>query len=175
MAQKVAEFVLGIVSNPYIATVLIAMLPVIETKGSIPVAIHLFGLSWTESVVYSLLGGMAVTVLLVLFLQPVIDALARTKTFARLAAGIEKRFKKKSVKLEQKSLERAQGSGSKPKDFWRFWGIAALVSVPLPGTGVWGGTAIALMSGMRGESAVLAVTIGNFAAAIILTAVSLLF
>ena len=96
------EFVEGIFSNIFgsnvvLATILIAMVPVIELKGAIPfsMAVDIWGinaLSFFPALIYGILGSSLIVPILALIYKPVINWLKRTKLFRRIAEKIENMY-----------------------------------------------------------------------------------
>ena len=98
-------------NNVWLATILIAMVPVIELKGAIPFsmssqiwgteALGLFSAFWA-----GLLGSCLVVPILVLLYKPIISFLKKTKLFRRLGQKIEERVNSKKQKVEQEIGEK---------------------------------------------------------------------
>ena len=57
-------------------------------------------------------------------------------------------------------------------DRYKFWGLAILVAIPLPGTGAWTGALVAAMMEMRLKDAVPAIFLGVLGAGIIVATVT---
>ena len=165
--QEIFKNIFG--NNSILATILISTLPIIELRGGIP-----FGMSKTfwgshaltswESFGYAFLGSSLVVPILALIFLPVINWLKKTKLFKNLATKIENSIKSKSKKLEENystnsndeldKTEETKESVDKrkvvynKKFFLKLLGVFAFVAIPLPLTGVWTGTAIAVMLGI---------------------------
>lgn len=176
MGEQVIEFFQNLIGNSYLVIFIVSMIPVVELRGAIPVGIHAYGMPWWSSALISLAGGAVVTILLLCFLEPVFGLLKKTRLFGRMVGFFERKFKKKSDKIEQK-VEDAQQQGKKQgRIFWiKFFSVLTFVAIPLPGTGVWTGAAVAVFLNMRFREAFSALTLGNVVAAVVVTAVSMLF
>lgn len=176
MGEQVIEFFRNLIGNSYLVIFILSMIPVVELRGAIPVGIHAYGMPWWSSALVSVAGGAVVTVLLLCFLEPMFALLKKTKLFGKAVGFFERRFKKKSDKIEQK-VEDAQQQGKKQgRIFWiKFFSVLTFVAVPLPGTGVWTGAAVAVFLNMRFREAFSALTLGNAVAAAAVTVISLLF
>ena len=157
--------------NAILATVLISMIPVIELRGAIP-----FGTTtgfWGEatlsnwaSFAWSLLGSCAIVPILALIITPLIKWLKSTKTFNKLATAFENRIKNKAG-----SIEGAEEKSKKfSKSYWKkMLGVFLFVAVPLPLTGVWTGTCVAIFIGLDFWSTCLSVISGNIVAGLLIT------
>jgi|GEM_PF-1137718 len=155
---------------PWLAVMLLAMVPVIELKGSIPFgrSAEIWGdkaLGLFDSFFYSFIGCFIITVVVILLLMPILKWLKKWPLFKRFALWLEGMFKEKSAKFDKTQAEANQDcSGAR-----KFWTVAILVSIPLPGAGVWTGAAVAVFLEMKFWPSVTAVTIGNFVSAFIVS------
>ena len=170
------EFISNIFSsifgnNVILATILIAMVPIIELRGAIPFATNtgFWGThaltSWT-AFGYSLLGSSLIVPIIALIFVPLMKFLKKTKIFGKLASAIENRIKSKSEKIE--------GANEKSKRFSLTWwkkvlAIFLFVAIPLPLTGVWTGTLVAVFIGLDYLTTCITVITGNAVAALLIT------
>lgn len=137
-------------------TFLISMVPVIELRGAIPVAVER-GLNYWIALPVCIIGNLLPVPFIILFIRKIF-ALMR-KWFPRLdglITRLEKRAEKKSEALKKST----------------FWGLFILVAIPLPGTGAWTGALVAAMLDMRLRRAFPAIALGVIAAAAIVTFVT---
>lgn len=131
---------------PEAATFLLAALPVTELRGAIPAAVGVFHLGPWSAFFWAVLGNL-LPVPFVLFLLPPVVKLAerRFSAFHRL---LERYFR---------SLE------TKHRASYEKWGALALaifVAIPLPLTGAWTASVLAVLFNIRYRTAVLAITAG---------------
>lgn len=183
--QEIFKNIFG--NNVEIATILISMIPIVELRGGIPFGMDksLWGdvvLSSWQSFGYSFLGSCLVIPILALLFLPIINWLKKTKLFKNLAMSIENMIKKKSDKIEadaSKNLEeKAEDVKSKKFNkqyFIKLFGVFAFVAIPLPLTGVWTGTAIAVLLNFNFIETCLTVILGNFVAGIIMMTLCAIF
>jgi len=152
--------------NIVLATIIIAMVPIIELRGAIPFATNsaLWGslaISNWQAFGWSLLGSSLVVPILALIFIPIINWLKKTKLFGKLACAIENRIKDKACNIE--------GADEKSKRFSKtYWkkilAVFVFVAVPLPLTGVWTGTCVAVFLGLDYLSTCITVITGNLIA-----------
>lgn len=179
--------------NVILATILIAMLPIIELRGAIPfgMSIDFWGanaLTNITSFLWSFVGSSVVVLALAVAFIPIINWLKNTKWFSGLATKIENRIKNKTDKINQdvenKSLDHTEkvkniGNASEKKEKKKLWlkvlGLFSFVAVPLPLTGVWTGTCIGVMLGFNYWQTCLIVIAGNLTAGLIITFVCSIF
>ena len=133
-------------------TFLIAMTPVSELRGAIPIAVA-HGLNVWLAIAAGILGNLLPVPFLILFIRKLFNWLRRHIAFLDgLVTRMEERAKKKS-ELVKKS---------------EFLGLFLLVAIPLPGTGAWTGALVAAMMDMRLKRAFPAITLGVVAAGLLI-------
>ena len=157
--------------NVILATILIAMLPMIELRGAIPFATNpgfweSLAMNQWEAFGWSLLGSSAIVPVLALIFVPLINWLKKTKLFHKIAIGIENRVKNKA-----NSIEGANEKSNKfSKSYWKkVFGVFIFVAVPLPLTGIWTGTCVAVFIGLDYWSTCISVVVGNVIAGLLIT------
>ena len=147
------------------------LFPIIELKGAIPFATNPGFWSesaWTiwQAFGWSLLGSCLVVPILAALFLPLIHWLKTTKLFKRLAESIENRVKSKAGELNGANKNTAVFSSA----YWKkVLGIFLFVSVPLPLTGVWTGTCIAMFIGLDYVSTCISVVCGNIIAGLLIS------
>lgn len=157
--------------NVILATILIAMIPIIEIRGSIPFATNSgfwksLALNQWQAFGWGLLGSCLIVPIIALMFLPLINWLKKTKLFKKLALSIEKRVKSKTAGIED--AEEISKRFSKP--YWKkMLAIFMFVAIPLPLTGVWTGTCVAVFVGLDYISTCLTVIAGNIVAGFLIT------
>ena len=164
--------------NSWLATTIISMFPIIELKGAIPVGVsrEFWGdnaLSEPKAFLFSLLGSCLVVPIIALIFKPVISYMKQTKVFKRVALVIEDKVKSSSKRITINSED--GGRSSTKKTILKMLGVFGFVAIPLPLTGVWTGTCIAVCLGLRFWQTVLSVVLGNIVAGFLVTTVCTLF
>ncbi|MEG2084512.1 MAG: small multi-drug export protein, partial [Clostridia bacterium] len=169
MAELIIEFFKNLLHNDILTTIIIAIFPIVELRGAIPVAISM-GLTPFEALMWAWLGSSLVVPVLLLLLKPMLNWLKGYKIFYRLATGTEEMFNSKAEKIANK-----HGDTSK-KSFWfKLIGVLLFVAVPAPLTGVWTGSAVAVFLGLPFLPSLIAVLLGNLFAGVIVTLLSMFF
>ncbi len=161
MVQSIIDAITEFFGNGWITTFIVSMIPLIELKGAIPVGSTTIGV--VPSFVMAYLGSTLVFVPLFFLLRPILNLLKRIKWFRRLAVKVEYLFEHKAEKISKKG----QDAGEKARVIM-MWGVFAFVAVPLPMTGVWTGTAIAVFLGLKFWDAFFPVAVGNLVAGLAL-------
>ncbi len=156
-----SDFIANLIGNNYWATLIMSFFPLIELKGGIVFAIGVelgslesFGLAY---------AGSTIAFLLVFFLlRPILNLLKKIKWFNKFALKVEGYFDEKATE----TLEKQQKKGKRGMSQTLIKQIAVLifVAIPLPMTGVWTGTAIAVFLNLKFKDAVWPVALGNLIA-----------
>lgn len=68
----------------YIATIIISMVPIIELRGAIPVAVGVFQLSYIEAFLLSFIGNIIPVYFILKFIGPLFDFFGRLKFFKKI-------------------------------------------------------------------------------------------
>lgn len=169
MSELVQEIILKIFgNNPILATIFISMIPIVELRGAIPFGSskEIWGdraLSVFEAGVYSVIGSIITAIIIILLLIPVFNVLRKSKIFVRVVKVFEEKFNKKSNEITVESKNNA---------LKKWLGIMTFVAIPLPLTGVWTGSAIAVFLKMGFLKSFTAVSVGALIAATIMMTVS---
>lgn len=168
MKEALVEFLQSITGNPYLTVALVSMFPLIELKGAIPVG-EALGLSLWQSAGLSYIGSTAVSIPIFFLLVPVFNLMKRWRLLRRLAEKIEGVFKRRAEKLK------GDGTGEQKVRKMLIWGVYAFIALPLPLTGVWTGTAIAVFLGLKFKETVAPIILGNLTAGAAITLLTWLF
>lgn len=144
---------------------LISMVPLIELRGAIPVAVGMdLGLPEWLVLIIAIIGNM-IPVPLIYF-------------FARrfLEWGAERKWKplkqfcdfclKKGTRAGERLLKKAG-------DYGTYFALFLFVAIPIPGTGAWTGTLAASILNLDFKKTVIAITMGILVAGLIMLLISL--
>ena len=135
--------------GPELAVFIAAVLPVVEVRGAIPLGISL-GLTPFDTLVTSLLGSMFPVPFILLAVRRIFRFLGQFRPFAKVVDRITVRTLEKSQQVKRYGM----------------WGLLAFVGIPLPGTGVWTGSLIAVFLGLPFRLALPTLFLGNLIAAL---------
>ena len=172
--------------NAILATFFVSMVPIMELKGGIP-----FGMSeafWGTSALsrwqafwWAYLGCAVVAVFLYFTFTPIMKWLRKTKIFKGLANYIDNKIKKQSDKitkdehLENEQIKEEEQKNNIKSIAYKMLGVFIFVAIPLPLTGVWIGTCLAVMLGLKFWQAMVSVLLGNMVAGIIISTICVIF
>jgi uncharacterized membrane protein len=144
--------------SPQVVVFAVAMLPIVELRGAVPIGNNLFHLPLWQTLALSLAGNMLPIFLVVLLLEKLVVLLSRVRIFRRFFEWLYERTRRRSGIIQR----------------YEFWGLVIFVGVPLPGTGAWTGSLAAVLLGMSYWRSLLACFVGVLIAATIVTTLSLL-
>lgn len=144
----------------YLWIFLISMVPLIELRGAIPVAVGL-GLPIVPSIIISVMGNMLPVPFIFLFARRVLEWGKDKKVIGGFFTWCLEKGEKGGRKLEAKA-----GRGL-------YWALLLFVGIPIPGTGAWTGTLAASILNMDFKKSVLFVLLGVLLAGAIMLAASL--
>ena len=147
--------------DPIIDTILHSMFPVGELRTSIPVAIHILKLNWSNAFFYSLLGNSLVTLILVYLIDFL--KIERIKYFFTKIPVVGTIF----IKWENSSVRK-----SKKIEKWGYIGLMLFVSIPLPITGAWTAVFIAALLELKPFKSFITITFGLIISGSIITYLS---
>lgn len=164
------EFIKNLIGNDSLATLLMSLIPFIELKGGIVFALGA-GIKLIKAFFLSYFGSTLVFIPVFFLLVPILNLLKKIKWFNGLAVSVENYFKNKACETLGKRKNKEE-KRSLSENSLKALGVFIFVAIPLPMTGVWTGTAVAVFLGLKFKDAILPVTLGNFIAGCIISALA---
>ena len=162
------EFIQQLVGNDVLATMFMSFVPLIELKGGIVFA-RSVGIDFFNSLLLAYVGSALVFFPIYFLLKPILNLIKKIKIFSKLAYKIEGYFADKADNAVKESEKSDGENNKKSASTLKKLGVFIFVAVPLPVTGVWTGTAIAVFLGLKFKEAVLPVCLGNLIAGLIIS------
>lgn len=141
-----------------LAIFLISMLPIVELRGAIPLAVGGYHMSYGIAYLLSVAGNMVPAILLVYGLRSFV-------AFVRERSLIGKRFFDWLYKRTYNKL-------LKKHDVYGAFALALFVAVPLPVTGAWTASIAATVFNIRPRVALLYIFLGVLVAGIIVSLIT---
>ena len=145
---------------PELKTFLIAMSPIVELRGSIPIALEVYNLPIWSAYLFSVLGNLVPLILIISVLEPISRFLSQkiyffNRFFSWLFTHTGRTYQSKFEK----------------------WGknlaVVILVAIPIPFIGGWTGAICAFLFGIPFKKALPLVVIGCLIAGLIVTGLTL--
>lgn len=143
----------------YICTIIISMIPVIELRGAIPIAVFSFHLTYFEAFILSVIGNCIPIFFIVKYIKPLFNFFGRFKPFKKIIDYATEKANKKIA--ENPKLQTAT-----------FFALYLFVAIPLPMTGAWTGSLIANFLDLPPKKSFLPLGLGVLTAGIIILTVT---
>lgn len=154
--QAFYAWITSTVAGKAVVSAVVSMLPVIELRGGIPIAIGL-GLSVKSSILICVLANCIPILPILLVFRRVLELLrARGGGLTRFANWMETHATKHRDTLDK----------------YAAFGLCILTAIPLPGTGAWTASMLAAIMQVPVRLAAPAITVGVIGAGIIVSVVS---
>ena len=131
---------------------IISMLPILELRGGI-LAASLMEVDFIPGYLISVVGNILPIPIVLLFLEKIFNFLRKFKTTGKLVDKIEKKLLSKRNQIEK----------------YGYLGLLLFVGIPLPGTGAWTGSGLAVLLGLNKKKSFIAIFIGVVLASIIMS------
>ena len=164
MAQSIAT---AFGSDPLVVY-LMSMLPIVEVRGGIPVGLQL-GMSPASSFGYSILASLTVTPIILFLLKAVIKWMCKSKIFGNFGKALDGYFYDKAQKIEEGKVVQ-----NRKNLFLKYLALYLFVAAPLPLTGYWTGSAVAVFMNLNPFISFFVIALGNMTAGGLILAMSLL-
>ena len=155
MRETIREWIQALPLPEPLLVVLLAMMPIVELRGAIPVAQGIFSMSPVAAYFWSVLGNM-IPVPLILWLFP------------GFVEWTEERWPwlhRIMVKLQDRTQTKHSGRFERLCDF----ALITFVAIPLPVTGAWSGSLAAVVFGVPKRRSLLLIFIGVLIAGLVVT------
>ena len=147
------EFISRLFGNDIISTLAMSFVPLIELKGGIIFARGV-GIPTFQSFGLAYLGSTIAFIPVFFLLIPILKLLKRIKFIETFAQKVENYFADRA----KDTLSKEQGKTNRKilsQTFIKQIGVFLFVAIPLPMTGVWTGTAIAVFLGLKFHQTIL--------------------
>ncbi len=143
----------------YICTIIISMIPIIELRGAIPIAVFSFHLTYFEAFILSVIGNCIPIFFIVKYIKPLFNFFGRFKPFKKIIDYATEKANKKIA--ENPKLQTAT-----------FFALYLFVAIPLPMTGAWTGSLIANFLDLPPKKSFLPLGLGVLTAGIVILTVT---
>lgn len=153
VVHSIVSALSGKISKEFIVF-LVSMVPLLELRGSI-LAAGFMRMEFLPTYIAAVLGNMLPIPFIFLFIKKIFAWLKTTQ------------LKKIPEKLEAKAM-----SKSDQIEKYGYFGLLLFVAIPLPGTGAWTGSLIAVLLGMKTKKSLLFVFLGVLIAGLVMSLLS---
>ena len=159
------DFIQKLIENDLISVVVVSLIPMIELKGGIVFARGV-GFNFFEAFGLALLGSTLIVIPIFFLLIPILNLLKKIKLIDKLAIKAESYVQTRA----NEAVENQKKNGKTLSEtFIKQIAVFIFVAIPLPMTGVWMGTAIAVFIGLKFKEAILPIITGNLVAGLLIS------
>ena len=141
--------------NKDVVVFIISMLPLLELRGGL-LAASILNVSFLPGYILSILGNVLPIPFLLLFLEKILNWLGKFKSTKKIVNKFEKKVLSKKDQIDK----------------YGYIGLMLFVGIPLPGTGAWTGSALAVLLGMDRKKSFSYILLGVILASIIMSIIS---
>ena len=168
-AAAKAPFVWQEHTRKIIVTALLSMVPMFEGRYAVTVMVGT-GMPPAFAYVLAVVASYLPVPFILLLLRPVLDWFYTLpiKPVRAFAAWLERRAARKRAAMHDKKRGKAAASS----DWAEFFALYLFVALPVPGTGVWMGSAIATLFNMPIFKSAITILLGNMTACLITTLIA---
>ena len=157
MLDSTVEILSSYVDNPYMIIILISMIPVIESRGSIPYGILVLNLPWYNVIFVSIIANFLITIPIIYLLDPISKYFRRFYISKKFFNWLFARSKRKGGIINKLKL----------------LGLIIFIGIPLPVTGAWTGCVAANIFRINKFYTLIGVFFGILLSVTIITALTL--
>lgn len=155
--ESLVHFFIGLFGGLSKETIIfiISLMPILELRGGM-LAATLLKVDFIRALVICVIGNVLPIPIILIFLEKVLKLLEKWKVTKKVVTWLEKKVKDKRNQIDK----------------YGYLGLVLFVGIPLPGTGAWTGTLLAVMLGMDRKKSFICILIGVVLASIIMSIVS---
>ena len=141
--------------NKDIVIFIISLMPVLELRGGM-LAASLLKIPYLKALLICVVGNLLPIPFVLLFLEKILKIFEKWKVTRKFVKWLEKKADSKRDQIDK----------------YGYWGLILFVGIPLPGTGAWTGSLVAVMLGLDKKKSFLCIIIGVILASIIMSILS---
>ena len=134
---------------------IISLMPILELRGGM-LAATVLHVDFIKALGICILGNILPIPLILIFLEKILEVLAKWSVTKKVVLWLEKKVDSKREQIDK----------------YGYLGLILFVGIPLPGTGAWTGTLLAVMLGLDKKKSFICIMIGVILASIIMSIVS---
>lgn len=136
-----------------VVIVILAVLPISELRGAIPVGISVYQLGLWKTIVLAMVGNFSFVIPFLWFLNNLHQTCMRFSWYNRFSTWWFNKVKPKTKNIEK----------------YEYLGLTLFVGIPLPMTGAWSGCVASYLLGLEFWKSIIAIFVGIIIACIIVT------
>ncbi|MBR3161147.1 MAG: small multi-drug export protein [Bacilli bacterium] len=134
---------------------IISLMPILELRGGM-LAAALLKIPYIKGLVICIIGNILPIPFVLMFLEKILELFEKWKVTRRIVRWLEKKADSKREQIDK----------------YGYLGLVLFVGIPLPGTGAWTGSLVAIMLRLNKKKTFICIIIGVLLASIIMSIVS---
>ena len=157
MTETVVNFFIELFSgiNKNILVFIVSMLPIVELRGGL-IAASILHVKFIKAFIICFIGNILPVPFILLLIEKIFDLLKKWNPTKKIV-----------TKLEKKTLSKKEQINK-----YGYWGLLLFVGIPLPGTGAWTGTLLAVLLKLNKKKSFIFIALGVLLAGIIMSILS---
>ena len=154
VVQSIVSGLSGKMSKEFVVFI-VSMIPLLELRGSI-LAAGFMETQFLPTYIAAVLGNLLPIPFILLFIEKIFSWMKKSSHLHKIPDWIEKKALSKSAQIEK----------------YGYFGLFLFVAIPLPGTGAWTGSLLAVLLGMKPKKSFFFILLGVLTAGLIMSLLS---
>lgn len=153
LASTLAELFKG--SGKEVAIFIISLLPILELRGGL-IAARILGVKFIKAFIICYIANILPVPFILLFINWIFNKMSKWKPTKKIVDWISNKTLKKKDQIDK----------------YGYFGLFLFVGIPLPGTGAWTGSLLAILLNLDKKKSFITIALGVLAAGIIMSLLS---
>lgn len=153
LASTLAELFKG--GGKEVAIFIISLLPILELRGGL-IAARILGVEFIKAFIICYIANIIPVPFILLFINWIFNKMSKWKPTKKIVDWLSNKTLKKKEQIDK----------------YGYFGLFLFVSIPLPGTGAWTGSLLAILLNLDKKKSFITIAIGVLAAGIIMSLLS---
>lgn len=153
LASTLAELFKG--GGKEVAIFIISLLPILELRGGL-IAARILGVKFIKAFIICYIANILPVPFILLFINYLFNKMSKWKPTKKIVDWLSNKTLKKKDQIDK----------------YGYFGLFLFVGIPLPGTGAWTGSLLAILLNLDKKKSFVAIAIGVLAAGIIMSLLS---
>ena len=153
LASTLAELFKG--GGKEVAIFIISLLPILELRGGL-IAARILGVKFIKAFIICYIANILPVPFILLFINYLFNKMSKWKPTKKIVDWISNKTLKKKDQIDK----------------YGYFGLFLFVGIPLPGTGAWTGSLLAILLNLDKKKSFVTIAIGVLAAGIIMSLLS---
>lgn len=153
LASTLAELFKG--GGKEVAVFIISLLPILELRGGL-IAARILGVEFIKAFIICYIANIIPVPFILLFINYLFNKISKWKPTKKIVDWLSNKTLKKKDQIDK----------------YGYFGLFLFVGIPLPGTGAWTGSLLAILLNLDKKKSFITIAIGVLAAGIIMSLLS---